>query len=270
MQKKLNYPVSQILQPLCTIKYRVVGQGEPLVLLHGFGEDSEVWDTIIPFLEGSYKIIIPDLPGSGGSTILKKDKVIMIDFAHCLKAILDKEKIKKCTLIGHSMGGYIGLAFAEKYPTSLKAFGLFSSTAVADSFEKKETRIKAISFIKENGALAFLKTALPNQFADAKKSKKLIDNLLIKAAQFQNKALIQYYRAMIARPDRTNILKRITVPVLFIFGEKDNLISLEDGLKLTSLPQQSQVNVLINSGHMGMLEEPKETVKILIKFLQEA
>ncbi len=270
MQKKLSYPISRILQPLCTLRYRVLGQGEPLVLLHGFGEDSEVWDSIIPSLQENYKLIIPDLPGSGDSTILKKDKVIMIDFAHCLKAILDKEKIKKCTLIGHSMGGYITLAFAEKYPTCLKAFGLFSSTAIADSAEKKETRTKAISFIKENGAEAFLKTALPNQFADAKKSHKLIDHLLIKGKQFENKALVQYYRAMIARPDRTSILKRSAVPVLFIFGEKDNLISLEDGLKITSLPQQSQVNVLKNSGHMGMLEEPKETVKILMKFLQEA
>lgn len=270
MQKKLNYPVSRILQPLCTIRYRVLGQGEPLVLLHGFGEDSAVWDELIPSLEGDYKLIIPDLPGSGESSILKKDKVIMIDFAHCLKAILDKEKIKKCTVIGHSMGGYITMAFAEKYPTSLKAYGLFSSTAVADSAEKKETRTKAISFIKENGAEAFLKTILPNQFANAKKSKKQIDHLLQAGKKFDNKTLVQYYRAMIARPDRTNVLKRSTVPVLFIFGQHDNIIALEDGMKLTTIPKQAQVNVLKNSGHMGMLEEPKETVKILKKFLQEA
>lgn len=270
MQKKLNYPISRILQPLCSIHYEVLGQGEPVVLLHGFGEDSSVWDSLIPGLEKNYKLIIPDLPGSGYSTFLKKDRVIMIDYAHCLKAILDKEKIKKCTVIGHSMGGYITMAFAEKYPTCLKAYGLFSSTAVADSAEKKETRNKAISFIKENGAEAFLKTAIPNQFADVKKSKKLIEQQLEKGKKFENKALVQYYRAMIARPDRTNVLKRSTVPVLFIFGENDNLIALEEGLKLTSLPQQAHVHVLKNSGHMGMLEEPKESIKILNKFLQEA
>lgn len=270
MQKKLNYPISRILQPLCNIHYEVLGQGDPLVLLHGFGEDSSVWDSIIPSLEEDYKLIIPDLPGSGYSTLLKKDKVIMIDYAHCLKAILDKEKIKKCTVIGHSMGGYITMAFAEKYPTSLKAYGLFSSTAIADSAEKKETRTKAISFIKENGAEAFLKTALPTQFSDTKKSKKIIDQLLEKGKNFENKSLIQYYRAMMARPDRSNVLKRSTVPVLFIFGENDNLIPVKEGMKLTMLPEQAHVHVLKNSGHMGMLEEPKESIKILKKFLQEA
>ncbi len=270
MQKKLNYPVSRILQPLCSLSYEVLGEGETLVLLHGFGEDRTVWDGVADTLQKNYKLIIPDLPGSGGSTILKKDRVLMIDFAHCLKAILDKEKIKKCTVIGHSMGGYITLAFAEKYPTSLNAFGLFSSTAIADSEEKKETRSKAISFIKENGSEAFLKTALPNQFADVKKSKKLIDNLLEKGKHFETRALTQYYRAMIARPDRSNVLKRSAVPVLFILGESDNLIPLADAMKLTTLPQQCQVHVLKNSGHMGMLEEPKEAIKILNKFLQEA
>ena len=270
MQKKLNYPVSLILQPLCSISYEVIGKGEPVVLLHGFGEDRTVWDTLVPSLQDNYKLIIPDLPGSGESTILKKDRILMIDFAHCLKAILDKEKIKKCTLIGHSMGGYITMAFAEKYPESLKAYGLFSSTAVADSEEKKETRTKAISFIKENGTEAFLKTALPNEFADIKKSKKLIDQLLEKGKNFEPKALTQYYRAMMSRPDRSSVLKRSTVPVLFIFGQYDNLIPLEDGMKLTTLPEQAHVHVLKNSGHMGMLEEPKESAKILNKFLQEA
>ena len=102
------------------------------------------------------------------------------------------------------------------------------------------------------------------------KQEQLIDELLQKGQKFENKALVQYYRAMMARPDRSNVLKRSTVPVLFIFGQNDNLIPLEEGMKLTSLPEQAHVHVLKNSGHMGMLEEPKETVKVLKKFLDEA
>ena len=112
---------------------------------------------------------------------------------------------------------------------------------------------------------------------DAKKSKKLIDNLLIKAAQFQNKALIQYYRAMIARPDRTNILKRITVPVLFIFGEKDNLIPnrfLNPG-KTSKVAQvgkdklpNSKLVMVPKAGHFVQFEKPEEVNKAIRAFIR--
>ena len=108
-------------------------------------------------------LIVPDLPGAGKSDMI--DDMSMEGMAEMLKAIIDKEKISSFVLIGHSMGGYITLAFAEKYPQYLIKFGLFHSTAYADNEEKKAIRRKGIDFIKEHGAFEFLKNTTPNLFS---------------------------------------------------------------------------------------------------------
>ena len=136
-----------------------------MLLIHGFAEDGEVWHHQTDFLKEHYQLIIPDLPGSGSSPY--NDQLSTIDdYADVMKAILDNENIKTCTVIGHSMGGYITLALAEKYPQLLNAVGLFHSTAFADSEERKQIRLKAIDLIKSNGSYAFIKATTPNLFTD--------------------------------------------------------------------------------------------------------
>ena len=145
------------------IQYEVYGKGKPIILLHGFGEDSKVWEQQISFLQNHFKLIIPDIPGSGQSECIPNANIET--YAHVIQALCDIEnKNEPVSLIGHSMGGYIALAFAEKFPQYLSAFGLFHSSAFADTEEKKETRRKAIDFIKNNGVHAFLKTSTPNLF----------------------------------------------------------------------------------------------------------
>ena len=117
------------------IFYRVIGNGRPAVLVHGFGEDGEIWDKQVKFLQEKCKLIIPDLPGSGRSELT--DEMSMERMAEVILAIMQEEKCVACPVIGHSMGGYIILALAEKYPEVLTAFGLFHSSAFADSDEKK-------------------------------------------------------------------------------------------------------------------------------------
>src|SRR5687768_14314526 len=157
MNKELLYEGSKIF-------YRILGSGKSVVLLHGFGEDSNIWKNQVEFLKDKFQLIIPDLPGSGPST-MDNGPWTMDRFAGVLKSILEKESIKECVLIGHSMGGYITLAFAEKYPGFLRAFGLFHSSAFADNEEKKATRRKGIEFIQKHGSKAFLETVIPNLFA---------------------------------------------------------------------------------------------------------
>ena len=252
----------------CNISYRIYGQGKPLMLLHGFGENSSIWQKQADALKNNYLIITPDLPGSGKSAFWQKENVQMQDYADILNAILQQEKIEKIILIGHSMGGYITMSFAEKYAECLTAFGLFNSTATADDTEKIATRKKAIEFIQQYGSQPFLKTIIPVLFMDAGVSEKDMNNLIEPAVHFKQEALVQYYNAMINRPDRLQVLKNATVPILFIIGVHDKVVPFSVIMQQTHLPEKSFIHILQNTAHMGMLEETGKTNKILADFLE--
>ncbi len=188
------------------IFYRVEGKGKPILLLHGFGEDGSVWNYQAEKLSEKFLVIIPDIPGSGASEMLE-GKISLSGYADAINAIVNVEIKKKkhaFTIIGHSMGGYIALAFAEKYPESLNAIGLFHSSSYADDAQKKDMRNKGIDFIKKNGAKPFLKNTAPNLFSEETKKKKphLIEKLIDLSKNFTPDPLIQYYEALIDRPDR--------------------------------------------------------------------
>lgn len=236
--------------------YRVSGRGPVLMLVHGFGEESSVWNGLLPALEEQYRVIVPDLPGSAESELIPD--MTIEGMAEALHAIIHEEEAGHCVVIGHSMGGYITLALVEKYWNHVSAFGLFHSTSYADSEEKKATRRKGIAFIREHGAQAFLKTATPNLFAPATREEntELVEKQIAGLGRFTPDALVACYEAMIQRPDRTEILKQSRVPVLFIIGKWDQAVSPEDSLKQSHLPGISYIHLLENSGHMGMLEEP--------------
>jgi len=238
------------------ISYRVNGKGRPVLFVHGFGEEANVWKDLTAHLKDRYLIIIPDLPGSGESELIPDMSIE--GMAETLHEIVQAEKLHTCTLIGHSMGGYITLAFAEKYQNRLDAFGLFHSTSYADNDEKKATRRKGIAFIKEHGAFEFLKAVTPNLFSPQTKEENntLIEKQIAGLSRFTPDVLVAYYEAMIGRPDRTDILRQTLVPVLFIIGKWDNAVSPDDCLKQSHLPGISYIHLLPQSGHMGMLEEP--------------
>jgi pimeloyl-ACP methyl ester carboxylesterase len=248
--------------------YRTLGAGKPVMLVHGFGEDGGIWSKQADVLSSSCRLIIPDLAGSGRS-VMNDTSWSIDDHADSLAAILNKESIPSCTMVGHSMGGYITLAFAEKYPGGVNAFGLFHSTAFADSEEKKATRRKGIAFIQEHGAAEFLKTATPNLFAPLTREKRaeLVEKHMKALPNFMADVLVSYYYAMIERPDRTAVLKTVKTPVLFIMGEFDTAIPVSDVLKQCYLPGKSYIHILKKSGHMGMLEETEKSNRVLKEFL---
>lgn len=249
------------------ICYDITGQGQPVILIHGFGEDGRVWEEQVRYLSDRFRLIIPDLPGSGQSEII--DDMSIEGMAEVIHAIIHEEGIDTCPVLGHSMGGYITLALVEKYWNHVSAFGLIHSSAYADSEEKKEVRRKGIAFIETHGAYPFLKTSIPNLFSPGFKDEKpeSVDQFIAQQHNFSAPALVLYYEAMMARPDRTDQLRKATVPVLFIMGKYDLAVPLADGLRQCHLPGISYIHILQNSGHMGMLEE-KDTVNgILEKFL---
>ncbi|HZG24885.1 MAG TPA: alpha/beta hydrolase [Chitinophagaceae bacterium] len=252
-----------------SLYYRVTGEGTPVVFVHGLAEDGEVWQEQVRFLENRYRLIVPDLPGSGRSESM--DDLSMEALAASVRAILEAENIKEAIMIGHSMGGYVTLAFAEKYHGSLRAFGLFHSSAFADSDEKKASRKKNIEFIKTHGTHEYLKQSFAVLFSEESKKSQpgILEKLTQQYKDFNPASLSAYNEAMMQRPERTAILETFVNPVLFIIGKHDTAIPFEDSLKQCHLPALSYIHIFDKSGHMAMFEETQKVNEVLQNFLQD-
>lgn len=257
--KNITYQGSEIF-------YRIVGNGKPVVFIHGFAEDGSIWTNQIEFLKDKYSLIIPDLPGSGKSQMI--NEMSIESMAATINAILDEEQIEQCTMLGHSMGGYITLAFAEKNEQRLTSFGLIHSTAFADSEEKKANRLKSIEFVKKNGAFEFLKAVITDLFTETwyANNTQFVNELIEKSSNFSDEAIIAYYEAMINRPDKTSVLKNSSKPVLFMIGQHDKAVPFTHSLQQCYLPSKSTVVILRNSAHMGMYEESEKINNTLQDF----
>lgn len=251
-----------------TVSYQTFGILKPvIVLVHGFPEDGTVFEKQYDFLKENFSVIIPDLPGSGKSSYNPKLQSTE-DFAEIIALILQQENIEQCFLLGHSMGGYIALAFAQKYPEHLLGLGLIHSTAYPDSKEKKENRKRSIELMEKYGGYYFLKSIIPNLFSEtfAAAHPTNIDYLIEKGKAFETKALQQYYSIMMHRKDMTHVLRNISVPVLFIIGEQDNAIPLQDMLQQISLPQTSFIKILPDAAHMGFWEDAEKVNEAIVCF----
>jgi pimeloyl-ACP methyl ester carboxylesterase len=252
-----------------SFSYNVWGNGKVIVLIHGFAEDSRIWQPQIEFLKSNFKLLVPDLRGSGLSASAQTPSNIEA-FATDIKEMLEAENIRSCTMLGHSMGGYITLAFAEMYPSVLNAFGLIHSTAFADSDVKIQARKKSIAFIKENGPHEFIKTTILNLFGELFKQQfpNRLAQLIEWGKLFTAEALIAYYNAMIERPDRSAVLKNTPLPVFFFIGEEDKAVNPADALLQSSYPQTGYVKEIPGIAHMGMWEAEKELNEAIVFFIK--
>jgi pimeloyl-ACP methyl ester carboxylesterase len=252
--------------------YVKTGAGPAVILLHGFGEDHYIFNSTVAMLEKTYTVYAPDLLGTGMSPINTFPSNFSIEYlADSIAALLQHEKIENCTLLGHSMGGYITVAFAKKYPQYLKGFGLLHSTALPDTPIKIENRLRGITFIQKFGAASFLETTAPNLFGSftQKNHPQIITDFIQSIPAFSNEALTHYYQAMMARPDVTSFLETTSLPVLYILGDQDMPVALEDTLPQTKMPKRAYLYVLENCGHMGMLEQPINFNKAVLDFLDK-
>lgn len=265
--------------------YRSRGHGPLVVLLHGFGEDGRIWKNQFDLFP-EHQLIVPDLPGSGQSEAI--DNMSMEGLAGAVKAIIEEALPAQAQgspagslqgkagngviLIGHSMGGYVTLAFAESYPGLLRGFGLFHSSAFADSEEKKATRQKGIRFAKQYGAFEFLKTVTPGLYAPQSQQEhpEWIEEHLQQVRNFSTASLVSYYEAMLQRPNRTAVLAQSRVPVLFVAGEHDSVVPPSASLKQCHLPPVASFHILAQSGHMGMIEEKDAANHLLTAFVNFA
>lgn len=248
------------------ISFADQGAGNTLVLLHGFLENKSIWDYFSRKLSEDYRVITIDLPGFGGSECLGRIH-LMDQMANAINKVLQHLDIKACLMIGHSMGGYVTLAYAAKYPGKLKGFGLFHSHALADSPEAKLNRNRTISLVKADHG-GFIYNFIPDLFApeNVSKHEKEIKKLFDEALLISRKAIIAALEGMKLRTDKLDVLINARVPVLFILGKKDSRIPFEKTLAQAALPATGEILVLDNVGHMGFIEARKITLMAIEGF----
>jgi pimeloyl-ACP methyl ester carboxylesterase len=239
-----------------------------IILVHGFGEDGAIWHNLLPSFCSRYRVIVPDLPGSGASP--HNSRMMNIDeMAKLMHQLAVFENAGKHLFFGHSMGGYIGLAYAEHFGRELAALGLVHSTAYADNEAKKAARQKGIAFMNELGAQKFLNQAIPNLFTKnyVVHQRDKVEELLKKGAMFAVETLTGYYKAMLKRPNRIEVLRTLRAPVFFAAGFFDEAVPFIDMLQQCHLPDSSYIHILENTAHVGMLEEPEELNRGINNFL---
>lgn len=247
------------------IAYQQSGSGNNLVLLHGFMERKEIWNSFQAELSENYKVTLIDLPGHGESECVAEEHTMGLQ-SLAIKQVLDELNILECVMIGHSMGGYVTLHFAENYGSMLKGFGLFHSHALADSDEAKQNRLRAIEIVRKNRTV-FISNFIPDLFApeNRERLKDEINLLQEGVSEMSAEAIIASQLGMRSRDSKVDVLAGSKVPVLFIFGKQDSRTSLDKILPQTVLPTYSVIHIL-DVGHMGYLEAYLETLEAVRSF----
>lgn len=250
------------------IYYSDAGKGPAVVLLHGFLESSTMWKAFFPELEKRHRIICIDLPGHGKSECFGYVHS-MDEMANCVAAVLKNLKVRKAKVVGHSMGGYVALAFADLYPDYVKGICLFFSTSRADSAQKKKDRNRAIAVVKKSHK-SFIRTALPMLFRSKYRSKlrKEISDAKQDALRTSKQGVIAALEGMKRRPSREILLKFAPYPIHIISGEKDPVIPIDTMHKQMKRSEKVSGTVLKEPGHMGHIEAPEECLRELKWFLK--
>jgi len=248
------------------IRVSDTGKGRAVVLLHGFLESMEIWEDFAAQLSKRYRVICIDLPGHGRSECVGYVHR-MERLAEVVKDVMDELGLRRYLLVGHSMGGYVALAFAEQYPEYLRGLCLFHSTALADSNEKKLDRERAIRLVKKN-PLNYTRQLISNLFAVAnvKKYRKEIEGLKKIASRTSKQGIVAALEGMKVRKNREAILKFADYPILIIAGKRDNVIPWETLKAQSAHPRLGKFKAFEGVGHMGFIEARNETLRLLKRF----
>ena len=250
------------------IYFEATGKGRNLILLHGFMESSEIWQAISRKLSSTFRVVRIDLPGHGNSDCFGYVHSVEL-MAEATEKVLRDLNIRKCVMLGHSMGGYVTLAFAKKHITRLKGLILFQSTPLADSEEKKADR-ERIAKIIPGKKEAFIKEALPALFHpdSLQKNPEILQTLEKISLNTSKRGMIAATRGMKNRPDSLEFLQTISLPVFFIMGMNDKVLPVNPHAELWKQISNGELYLLPNCGHIGMLENEQESIKAIKKALR--
>jgi pimeloyl-ACP methyl ester carboxylesterase len=248
------------------ISYADSGQGIAIVLLHGFLENKKMWKDYVALFSEKYRVITIDLLGHGESECLGYIHS-MEDNANIVHEVLAHLNIEKAIIVGHSMGGYVGLAFAELYPENLQKLVLLNSTSKEDSAERKLNRTRAIKAVKQNYE-GFVSLAIANLFSENNRIRlaKEIEKVKEQALKTPLQGIIASLEGMKIRKDRESLLHQNLFPVLLILGKKDPVLSYEENI--SQIENTTAELVLFDDGHMSSIENKEELKIILSDFFQ--
>ncbi len=249
------------------ISYTDSGDGNAVVLLHGFLENKKMWTEYISLFSEKYRIITIDLLGHGESDCLGYVHS-MEDNANVVHEVLLALKIRKATILGHSMGGYVGLAFAELYPKNIKKLVLLNSTSKEDSAEKKLNRTRAIKAVKQN-YVSFVSLAIANLFSENNRIRLVdeIEKVKTEALKTPLQGIVASLEGMKIRKDRESLLHENLFPVLLILGKKDPVLNYEESL--SQIEDTTVELVSFEDGHMSHIENKEELKLILSEFFSK-
>jgi pimeloyl-ACP methyl ester carboxylesterase len=258
--------MNQILYKNTKISYSETGKGSAIVLLHGFLENQTMWQDLIPELSKKHRVITIDLLGHGESDCLGYVQS-MEDNAEVVCAVLSKLRIRKAIIIGHSMGGYVALAFAEMFPAKVKGLVLMNSTSKADSEERKINRNRAIKAVKKD-YVGFIRLSIANLFNPDNRERlsSEIEKVKIEALKTPLQGIVASLEGMKIRKEREALLRSASYPILLILGEKDPVLNYDDGLK--QIENTSIKLVTFPDGHMSHIENREELKKVLLGFFR--
>ena len=244
------------------IYYQATGQGPVMVLLHGFLESVTMWEPLLPLLSEKHRVINIDLPGHGKSGVIAETHSMEL-MAEAVLAVLDKLNISSATFLGHSMGGYVALAFAEAYGKRVEKLILLNSTPAEDSPERKENRNRAIEVITKNPRV-FISMAISNLFAESshKKFATKIEQLKNEAFSFPIEGILAAVRGMRDRKDRIEMLKFFPKKKYIISAKEDPIIPLDE-VKSLSFNCKAKLKI-ISGGHMSVIENLPNVKKYVL------
>lgn len=253
------------------VHYTDKGKGSTIILLHGFLESVSMWNDYSTELSKEYRVICIDLPGHGRSDCIGYVHT-MEEMADVIKAVADHLRLKRYHLIGHSMGGYVALAFAEAHPDIPKSTTLFHSTALADSLEKQKDRDRAIELVKRSPE-SFIKHSLPMLFRSKSRSiyRKEIKKMVEEALKMPIQGVIAALEGMKERNDREVLLHLSPVPFCMIAGKRDSVLPFEKIEPQLKAPRVIDRLVTENS-HMGFIEDRDlclETIQYFIRDIEK-
>lgn len=236
---------------------------QSLLLLHGFLEDHQIWDGLRQSLPENYEVLSPDLPGFGGPHL----DADLETWATWLEELRLQQGIENWHLLGHSMGGYLALAYAAIYEKRVSSLTLLHSTALADAPEKKLQRDKMIELLQQEGVEPVAKHLIPNLFNNPQHA--AVATLVESTKVFDPALVSRAVAAMRDRPDQTAVLRGATFPVHLIAGKYDKLIDQKTLAEQAALPKVARFTVLKSSGHMGFAEEPAVCFESIRTFLTQ-
>lgn len=258
--------MNQISYKNTKISYSDTGKGNAVVLLHGFLENQTMWQDLVPELSKKYRIITIDLLGHGETECLGYVHS-MEDNANAVQAVLSKLRIRKAIFVGHSMGGYVALAFAELYPSSVKGLVLQNSTSKADSEERKANRDRAIKAVKKD-FIGFVRLSIANLFNPNNRERLAneIGKVKLEALKTPLQGVVASLEGMKIRKDREVLLHLTSFPKMLILGKKDPVLNYAESLE--QIEDTAVKLFTFPDGHMSYIENKDELKKVLLDFFK--